>query len=423
MPFLFVVLLFPSEEMMKKKYDVVLYGASGFTGRQSVDYFCQNAPTQLSWAIAGRNESKLLQIKNEVVRGRKNIDVLVADGDDMEHIQGLVKSTRVVLTTAGPFSLYGKNIIKACAELGVDYVDITGETAFVRDVMETHEEIANRSGAKIIPFSGFDSVPSDLAVFIISEYLREKNHTKLDSVKGIFSIKGSFNGGTLLSMLHMFESGDWERMKDPTLLIREKPRGIKTIKDTFEAKLDKTLNRWITPFLMSMINTRVVNRSAHLSNVYGLEYGPNFSYTEHHNFSDWWNPTPAYLYTAAFRSFQTLGTIGPFRELIRRLGPSASEGPSEKEMDEGSFRLDAIGTGTNQEKVHLEISCKGDPGNRATTIFLCESALALATNRKELPGGESRCGFLTPAIGLGNVLIERLKRRNIIFKIHELDKR
>lgn len=405
---------------MIKKYDVVLYGASGFTGKQTVAYFLKHAPSDLKWAIAGRNEGKLRAVKEEIIKGTREVDLLIAGSEDIAALRNMVKSTRVVLTTAGPFRLYGKNLIECCAEEGVDYVDITGETAFVRAVMDTHEEKAQRSGAKIIPFSGFDSVPSDLAVFAIAEYFREIRETKLDSVRGIYSIKGSFNGGTLLSMLHMFESGDWKMMQDPAILIRETAKGVKLTSDSFDTVLDKTLNRWITPFLMSKINTRVVNRSAHLSSSFGTSYGPNVSYTEHHNFSEWWNPLPAYIYSNAFKAFQTLGTFAAFRELLRSLGPSANEGPSEESMNAGYFKLDAIGKGISGEQVHLEFSGYGDPGNRATTIFLCESAMALATQRKKLPGGESRSGFLTPATGLGHVLIDRLKQKNMTISLKEI---
>ncbi len=407
---------------MIKKYDVVLYGASGFTGKQTVAYFLKHAPSDLKWAIAGRNESKLRAVSKEIIKGTRDIDTIQASSEDIASLRRLVQSTRVLLTTAGPFRLYGKNLMECCAEEGVDYVDITGETAFVRAVMDTHEEKAQRSGAKIIPFSGFDSVPSDLAVFAIAEYFREIRETKLDSVRGIYTIKGSFNGGTLLSMLHMFESGDWKLMKDPAILIRETPKGVKLISDSFDTVLDKTINRWITPFLMSMINTRVVNRSAHLSSSFGTSYGPSVSYTEHHNFSEWWNPLPAYVYSTAFRAFQSLGTLAAFRDLIRNLGPSASEGPSEESMNTGYFKLDAIGKGISGEEVHLEFSGNGDPGNRATTIFLCESALALATQRKKLPGGELRSGFLTPAMGLGHVLMDRLKQKDVTISFKEIKK-
>jgi short subunit dehydrogenase-like uncharacterized protein len=406
---------------MAKKYDVILYGASGFTGKQTVEYFLKNAPTDLKWAVAGRNRTRLTAVLDEVVRDTRQVDILEADSADLTKIHDLVGSTRVILTTAGPYRLYGKNLLVSCAEQGVDYVDITGETAFVRDVMETHEEKAIQSGAKIIPFSGFDSIPSDLGVFAITEYLREKKNTKTVSVRGMFSMKGAFNGGTLLSMLDMFESGDWKKMTDPALLIRGKLEGVSIVPDSFEAVLDKTLNRWIAPFMMSMINTRVVNRSAHLFSQYGSAYGPKFSYTEHHNMSDWWNPAPAFLFSAGFKAFQSLGNLGPMRELLRKLGPGASEGPSVDAMDNGYFRLDGVGEGENGDRVQLEFSGKGDPGNRATVLFLCESALALATMRDRLPGGKSRSGFLTPSTGLGNALVQRLKNKNITINIKELE--
>lgn len=405
---------------MAKKYDVILYGASGFTGKQTVRYFMENAPTNLKWAIAGRNAKKLTEVRDEISPKLKSIDIIEADSQDWIAIQKLIESTRLVLTTAGPYNLYGKNILASAAELGVDYVDITGETAFIRSMMDTHEDIAKKSGAKLIPFSGFDSVPSDLGVFIAVQHLKEKWNTTTDSIRGAFSMKGSFNGGTLLSMINILEFGDWIKMSDPAILIRSEIGGVRLSPDLHKATLDKTLNRWLAPFMMAIINTRVVNRSAVLFNDYGQPYGPQFSYSEHHNISDSWNPIPAYVMAKGFMLFQSLGKIGPFRELLRKLGPSASEGPSEESMNNGYYRIDVIAKGTNGKKVIAELSGTGDPGNRATVLFACESALALATQRDSLPGGKKRSGFLTPSTGLGNVLIARLKAKGVTIQVRDI---
>ncbi len=402
-----------------KKYDVILYGASGFTGRQTVAYFLEHAPANLKWALAGRNKKKLLETRDSFAANPnlseklKQLDCLEAESGNKEAIDSLVSSTRVILSTAGPFSLYGRNLLAACAEQGVDYVDITGETAFVRDLMDSHGEVAQKSGAKLIPFSGFDSVPTDIAVFSLANYFKDQLDDSLVSAKGVYSIQGGFNGGTLLSMITMLESGDYKRMSDPAILMPKSYSKVRLVPDSFEVSYEPLVKKWIAPFLMAMINTRVVNRTAALLESYGMGYAPDFSYTEHHGLGSFWNPIPAYALANGFKAFQALGQWGAFRDLLKKLGPGASEGPSEEARNSGFYHLEVIGTGAKGNKAILTFSGKGDPGNQATVLFACESALALAIDRDKLPGGNSRSGFLTPATGLGSVLIERLKQSGV----------
>lgn len=408
-----------------KKYDLILYGASGFTGRQMFEYLAFNASSSLRWAISGRNEAKLEETRRTIssLPGQAkvmDIAILPADSNDKVAIDQLVSSTKVVLTSAGPYSIFGKQLLASCAEQGVDYLDITGETAFISDMIGSHGTIAEQSGAKIIPFCGFDSVPSDLGVYALSKSMKEKFNEPLQSAKGIFSVQGGFNGGTLLSMIAMLESGDWKRMSEPGLLLPKGNNSVLLVPDSFEVSFEPTLQRWLAPFVMAMINTRVVNRSAALMEKFGNPYSQNFSYTEHHGLGNAWNPIPAFLLANGFKTFQQLGQWSGFRELLKKFGPKPNEGPSEESRRNGYYHLDIVGKSPSGKEIILTFAGKGDPGNQATVLFACESALAVALERGNLPGGHRRVGFLTPSTGLGDVLLERLKQKNVEIRSTDL---
>jgi short subunit dehydrogenase-like uncharacterized protein len=183
--------------MVDRRYDVVLYGASGFTGKQTVQYFAQHvAPGEVRWAIAGRNRQKLESVKAQV---GVNADVLVADSQDQTAIDNIVSQTRVLLNTAGPFALYGNAIVDACVRLRTHYVDITGETPWVRELCDRYHERAASDGTRIIPCCGFDSVPSDLGTYLVVRYMQRELGTSSRAVKAYFQAYGGFNGGTLAS--------------------------------------------------------------------------------------------------------------------------------------------------------------------------------------------------------------------------------
>ena len=248
-----------------RKFDVVLYGASGFVGRQTVAYFAQQPHVTalgLKWAIAGRSADKL-----EVVRkafGSTPMGVLVAEAQDAAAMDRLARSTRVVLSTAGPFALYGSELVAACVRHGTHYVDITGETPWVRGLIDRHHEDAQRKGVRIIPFCGFDSIPSDLSARLANEAMWDRFGEACTQVKAAFSIRGGFNGGTLASLFNMLASGQSDAMADPFLLnpAGTLPVDVSLHGDPVTPRLDPDFSAWLGPFMMSTINTRVVRRSA-----------------------------------------------------------------------------------------------------------------------------------------------------------------
>ena len=394
-----------------KHWDIVVYGATGFTGRQAARYLARRlgADTDVRWAIGGRNREKLEALHHSLPSG---VGLVVADAKDQTAIDALVAGTRVVLTTAGPYALYGEPLVTACAHQGVDYVDITGETAHVRRLIDRYHDTAAGSGAKIVPFCGFDSVPSDLGVLLLVEHFRGRGLGTRE-VKGFFRAVGGLNGGTAASMLEMWRHpNDVRAMEDPLLLNPHDQRRADAAlanRDPAWPVHDPDLGRWVAPFFMGPVNTRVVRRSRALAAAMQADYGPHFSYQE---FWDLGGPVPLLAATGVafgLAMSQMFSRLPASADFVARFVPAPGEGPTEATMDNGYFRALFVGTADDTTKAWAEIADRGDPGNRVTVKILCEAALALALARDRLPGGAARAGLLTPATGLGMVLVERLR--------------
>ena len=413
----------------KRKYDVALYGATGFVGKQTVAYFAQLDSTPgpdgkpIRWALAGRSAEKLQAVKAACGPGAKKAGIVVADAQDTEALEALARSCAVVLSTAGPFALYGSELVAACVKHGTHYVDITGETPWVHDMIKTHHSAAQKNGTRIIPFCGFDSVPSDLGAWLVVQTMMEKYGEPCESVKASFSLRGGVNGGTLASMFNFMGSGKAKMLANPFLLnpasARVPAAGVDL--DPIAPVYDLDFKAWLGPFFMGPINTRVVRRSAALlaSPAKGKSkgYGKDFHYQEYLRFGA--SPlagAAAALVSAGMLAGATSMKLGPVRKLASRLVPGPGTGPSDAAMDGGSFRCELVGKSASGHVVRGRVADKGDPGNRATTKIVCESALALALQLDELPGGRSAGGVLTPAVGLGAVLVERLLLAGMTFE-------
>ena len=390
----------------ERAYDVVLYGATGFVGRQTVDYFAAHAGG-LRWALAGRSAEKLAAVRS--ASGAHDAGLLVADAADAAALDKLAAQASVVLSTAGPYALYGSALVAACVARRTHYVDITGETPWVRQMITRHHEQAAADATRIVPGCGFDSIPSDLGTFLLAQALRERHGETCTSVKACFSMRGGLNGGTLASLLNILDTGLDKDLADPFLLnpAGRRPADAAAHADPYAPHHDADFDAWLGPFVMGPINTRVVRRSAAL--IGGELYAPGFAYQEYLRFG---RGAVAAL-AAAGASFaagagQGALRFGAVRKLARRLAPGPGEGPSQRSMDGGSFRCELVGRGSGGTELRGRIADRGDPGNRATTKFVCESALALALDGPALPGGAALGGVLTPASALGMVLARRL---------------
>lgn len=384
-----------------RDYDVVLYGASGFVGRQTVRYFA-SGDHGLRWALAGRNADRLEAVKRDAGSGARDAGVVVAAADDGAALDALAAGARVVLSTAGPYALHGSELVAACVRQRTHYVDITGETPWVRGLIDRHHDQAARDGTRIVPCCGFDSVPSDLGSWLMMEAMREHHHQLCTSVKACFTVRGGLNGGTLASLLNMMNSGGLMAIADPFLLNPSGTRPIAALAhaDPVVPHHDGDFGAWVGPFFMGPINTRVVRRSAAL-----LSYGAGFHYQEFMPVGG----IPAAALGGGAGAARPVGFFDTLRELAGAMAPRPGEGPSEERMDRGSFSCQLVGRSAAGNAVHGRIADRGDPGNRATTKFVCEAALALACEGHRLPGGTARGGVLTPAAALGPVLVQRLK--------------
>ena len=375
--------------MPERQYDVVLYGAGGFTGRQTVEYFARHAPPQVRWAIAGRHRDKLEAAAHAA---GARVDILLADSGDQASVDAVVSRARVVLTTAGPFALYGTPVVDACVRFRTDYVDITGETAWVRDLVAAYHDRAAAAGTRIVPFCGFDSIPSDIGALLVTERMKALG-TSCAEVRSYFQMRGGINGGTVASALNMIRSGR-----------RDTERGL------VHRHFDPAIGTWIGPFVMAPINTWVVQRSAELR-------GETFSYVEAAKFDPPLAALKAAGTTAGFGLFNALLANRVTRGALAPLLPRPGSGPSTETMDRGWFRCELLGTSVDGRIVRATIRNQGDPGNRSTTTFVCESALTLALDAERLAGGRARGGVLTPSTGIGEPLIDRLRRSGVTIVI------
>jgi short subunit dehydrogenase-like uncharacterized protein len=402
--------------MTERSYDVVLYGASGFVGKQTVQYFVSHA-ADLRWAIAGRNRQKLEAVRDQV---GVSVDVLIADSQDQSAIDAIVSQTRVILTTAGPFALYSNAIVDACVRFKTHYVDITGETPWVRTLIDRYHPQAAIDGTRIIPCCGFDSVPSDLGAYLIVRHLQRELNLPCQQVKAYFQATGGFNGGTLASAFNLYDSQELTQMNEPFLL---NPSRNQTQaqndrnRDPQMPVFDADLNTWVAPFFMAPVNTRIVRRSCALSEDWRESYGADFTYQEYLKLDEPFAGLKAASLTAGLGLVIGVLQQPQLRAIVQPLLPQPGSGPSEQTMNEGWFSCELVGTASNGRKVRGMIRDQGDPGNRATVKFVCESALSLALQTDQLPGGRARGGVLTPATGLGDVLAERLRQSGMTVEV------
>ena len=392
---------------MSKKYKIVIFGATGFTGELCAKFMSERY-SEIPMAIAGRSQGKLEKIK---AKHSLSFPIIVADAFDVDALDKMCKDAEVVLSTAGPYHKYGSDLLGACIKNGCHYVDITGESFWIKDMIEKHHVEAGEKGLRIINACGFDSAPSDLGVF----YAINQVVGNVKSVQCFQAWKGEASGGTMETM---FSSMDAKLAKgglgkfslNPENSISENQK--KNTSDKIKVQKIPHLGGWTGPFVMALPNTRVVRRSAALSKSVGKYYGDDFVYSEGAYYSKRGAARKVTFMTIALG----LIIVSPLRKLLRGFFRKPGEGPSQEAMDSGFFKSRFL-VETQEGFRAFSMSSSGDPGYKMTSRMACESALCLAVeNPEELPGGAGFGGFLTPSIGLGNVLIKRLKNIGVAFK-------
>ena len=400
---------------MEREYDIIVWGASGFTGRLVVDYMAEHqANSNLKWAVAGRNPQKLQQI----LAGR-DIPVLTADSGDEASIIALVQQARVILTAVGPYARYGSSLVAACAKHGTHYCDLTGEVHWMREMITAHQEEAKSTGARIVHTCGFDSIPSDLGVYFLQRHMLKTHGVPARQIKyRPRAFSGGFSGGTIDSMIAMMEKAQEDKtiskqLADPYVL-NDTQRGLDG-PDRMSAYYDEDFDSWVGPFVMAGVNTRVVRRSAELLN--GL-YGRDFQYNEGtlsgKGAGGFLGATgigvgSGVFVGAASRSFT--------RSLMQKFLPKPGEGPSDDASNNGYYDIELFGQHPTDSSKNVRIRVKGDkdPGYGSTSKMIAESALALAQDDLPVAGG-----FWTPASAMGDQLLQRLPQSaGVTFEVFE----
>ena len=382
------------------KYDFVIYGATGFTGKLVVEYAINqyNNNDEISWAIAGRNNEKLEHIQ-EKYNLPSEIGKIVVDSNDQNSIDEMVSQTKCVLTTVGPYQLYGEKIIKTCISSGTDYVDLCGEPGFMHKIISECSEEAKETGARVVFSCGFDSIPFDLGVLFVQEQVMSKLNKYAPSVRGrVRGMNGEFSGGTAASMKATMAA----LQSDPELInILVNPHalcdGIQGVQQDDDSRpvYDEELNTWVAPFFMAPINTKNIHRSNKLMNHI---YGENFKYNE------MWIQGPGEEGKAAAEFISTMNPLGD--------APEPGDGPSRESRENGNYDV-LFCADVDGETIKASVSGDMDPGYGSTSKMIAESAVCLVKDCEDLAGG-----IYTPAASMGKKLIKRLESNaGLTFKL------
>ncbi|MEM9086584.1 MAG: saccharopine dehydrogenase NADP-binding domain-containing protein [Pseudomonadota bacterium] len=394
--------------MTDPKFDIVVYGATSFVGQIITRYMHEQfADGSIRWAIAGRSAAKLKQVSDEI--GLNGVETLVADASDEAALTALCEQTHVVMSTVGPYALYGDTLVKVCVETGTHYCDLTGEPQWIRKMQERHEEAAKASGARIVHCCGFDSIPSDLGVHFLQKHAAEKFGETCNKVDmRVVKMKGGASGGTIASMINMVKeaSADAElrkQLKDPYSLCPP-DHGFTARQRDIKTEYDEEYGEWIAPFVMAAINTRVVHRSNALS---ANSYGDQFLYEEATAGGEGKRGKRVARATSIGMGALMVGmALPPVRwALEKTVLPKPGEGPSPTEQLEGRFDLVFLGTTSKGDKLRCRVTGDRDPGYGSTAKMLSQAAACLA---KDLPA-DTAGGFWTPATLFGDKLIDRLR--------------
>ena len=398
-----------------RELDLVLYGATGFVGKLTAEYLAESAPEGVRIGLGGRSREKLERVRAGLGSAAADWPLVVADSDDRDALGEMASRSVAVATTVGPYRKYGLKLVDACATAGTHYADLTGEVLFMRDTIQQFDSVARESGARIVHNCGFDSVPFDLGVLLLHEEVGELE----DTTAVVRRVKGGLSGGTLDSMKGMIDEVKSNRslmkvLGDPYSLSpdREAEPDLGDERDKAGVEYSEELGGWMAPFVMARINTRVVRRSNALL---GHAYGRRFKYRELMAAGDGVAGRARALGIAAGLGGLAGGlALPPTRFVLDRVLPDPGEGPSDKMVREGFYKIEIHArAAASGERWVCRVEASGDPGYGATRVMLAEAGLGLALDGERLP---ERAGVLTPAAGMGGVLVERLRAAGQTFE-------
>jgi short subunit dehydrogenase-like uncharacterized protein len=380
--------------MASSQLDIVVYGATGFTGQLVAEYLAARhaGTSDLKWAMAGRSLDRLAAVR-DAIGAPADTPLIVADAGDPASLQAMVGQTRSVLTTVGPYQLYGSDLVAACAASGTDYLDLCGEPVWMRQMIDAHQETAQASGARIVFSCGFDSLPFELGVFFVQETAKQVLGAPVSRVKGrVRNMKGTFSGGTAASIKATFAAAAKDLslvalLRNPFVLTPgfegpKQPPGNKSL-------FDPDLDAWTAPFVMSTINTRNVHRSNLLM---GFPYGKDFVYDE-------------MVLTGRGEKGEANAklVVAANAEMGGPGGPKPGEGPSRQQRESGHYDLLFVGIGADGRQIRAAVRGDRDPGYGSTSKMIAECAVCLLREAPEVAGG-----IWTPGAAMRNRLITRL---------------
>ena len=375
------------------EFDIVVYGASGFTGQLVAEYLAaEYRGSDIKWAMAGRSLDKLASVRDAIAAPR-DLPLIAADASNPASLKAMVDRTASVLTTVGPYQLYGTDLVAACAASGTDYLDLCGEPVWMRQMIDAHEAAARKSGARIVFSCGYDSLPFELGVWFLQEAAKKQLGSTAPRVKGrVRKMKGTFSGGTAASMKAIFAAAANDpslipMLRDPFVLTPgfegpKQPPGNKPL-------FDEDLDMWVAPFVMANINTRNVHRSNFLL---GFPYGKDFVYDEMMVAGP--KDTGEATAKAIVAGNNKLGAQG---------GPKPGEGPSKEERESGYFDLLFVGFAPDGRQIRAVVTGDRDPGYGSTSKMIAECAICLRRDTPDVPGG-----IWTPGVAMKDALIRRL---------------
>lgn len=390
-------------------YTLIVFGATSFVGQILCRYLLDQYGGTLHWAAAGRSQSKLEALRSELGPQAAGLPLLTADAGDEASLRALCGQSGVIVSTVGPYALYGEPLVKVCAETGTDYCDLTGEVQWVAQMITRYEAAARKSGARIVHCCGFDSLPSDIGVHYLQQQAKARFGQPCSSVKlRIRSLKGGISGGTVASMINVVKEAARDpalrrQLADPYLLCP--PGHPFTVRqpNVTRAEFDADFQTWVMPFVMAGINTRVVHRSNALAHA---AYGSSFRYDE----ATMTGPGPKGWMTA---SGMTLGigafaagvALPPTRALLEKfVVPKPGEGPTPEAQQRGRYDFRFLGKTAQGQQLTVKVTGDRDPGYGSTGKMLGQAALCLAQDVPDAAGG-----FWTPATLFGDKLVARLQ--------------
>ena len=391
-----------------REFDIIIWGASGFTGRLVAEYLFKQYGTSgnLKWAMAGRNQEKLENVRASIAD--TSVPIVVSDSSDEASIKQMVLRTKVICTTVGPYAIYGSKLVAACVENKAHYCDLAGEVQWMRQMIDKYQEAAQANGVKIVHSCGFDSIPSDMGVYFIQREAKAQKGQRAKKISmRVAAMKGGLSGGTYASLSKVMEQAQQDKsiykvLTNPYGLNPTDQQEGEDRPDLMSVVFDKTSQSYVGPFIMAGINTKIVRRSNALSN---YSYGKDFRYDEATLSGKGFKGKMRGILAAIPLMFMTAKPKSVLKSIANKLLPKPGEGPNKEQRENGFYNLRFYVTLEDGSSAMGKVTGDKDPGYGSTSKMLGETAVCLAVD--ELP---KISGVLTPSVAMGDALLQRLEQ-------------